>query len=104
MTGSNYISGINEPQILKAIDTITKNIERLEKRFTEIENIMEKNKVSYKSASAQTYNARYNDFKQNYKVVRANLLSYVEDLNRLLRNYKKIDSNASDLFKVNKNL
>lgn len=102
MTGNNYISGINESQILKAIDTVTNNIERLEKRFAEIEDIMEKTKASYKAASAETFNSQYNNFKQNYGVVKANLLSYIEDLNRLVRNYRKIDSFASDLFKVNK--
>ena len=44
---NNYVSGINEPQVLAVINKITSNIEKLESRFIEIDNIISNSLVKY---------------------------------------------------------
>lgn len=94
---SNYVSGINEKQLISVINKLTSNIEKLESRFDQIDTIITNSNNWYSSDSADAFRSRYNDFRLNYDIVKKNLLSYVEDLNNLIIKYKKLEANTADM-------
>ena len=92
---SNYI-GINENQILATINKITSNIERLDSRFNEIDQIIHNMSNSYNSNSSVTFMKKYDDIRYNYAIIKANMKSYISDLNNLISSYKKFETTTTD--------
>ena len=92
---SNYI-GINENQILAEISKITSNIERLDSRFNQIDQIIQNMGNSYNSNSSVTFKRKYDDIRQNYAIIKANMKSYIGDLNNLISGYKKFETTTAD--------
>lgn len=99
---SNYVSGINETQILVVINRITSNIEKLEARFNQIDQIILNTNNYYKSSSANIFRKNYDDIRLNYSIVKTNLLSYVEDLTNLISSYKKFETSTADVINTYK--
>lgn len=94
---SNYIIGINENQILATINKITSNIERLDSRFNEIDRIIHNMSNSYNSNSSVTFMKKYDDIRHNYAIIKANMKSYIGDLNNLISNYKRSSTAITDV-------
>lgn len=92
---SNY-TGINENQILATINKITSNIERLDSRFNEIDQIIHNMSNSYNSNSSVTFMKKYDDIRYNYAIIKANMKSYIGDLNNLISSYKKFETTTAD--------
>ena len=94
---NNYVSGINEQQLVGIINKINFNIEKLDKRFQQVNEIIYNTNFHYKTESADLFRKKYDDFKMNYDIIKKNLLSYVDDLNNLIIKYKKFETNAADM-------
>lgn len=95
--GNNYISGINEQQVIVIINKITSNIEKLESRFNQIDIIISNTNSHYKASSADEFRKKYDNIRLNYDIVKKNLLSYADDLNNLIISYKKLETNTADM-------
>ena len=82
------VSGIDEIRLEKTIQRILNNIEQLEKRFQQLDTVVDETNKFYKGSSAANYRTAYNDLKYNYNIIKKNILSYVDDLNKVVFNYK----------------
>ena len=89
--------GVNQDYLIYTANKLRDYLSIVEDRFNKIDDIMSNNNQYYKSASAEVFCSRYDDFKQNYKIIKTNLMSYIDDLDRTVNHYVQIDSLARDV-------
>lgn len=92
------VSGIDEVRLERLIQKILNNIEQLEKRFDQLDEVIDRTKSFYKSDSASKYRNSYKDLRYNYNLVKKNILSYVNDLTKVKAKYKNFATLAADVY------
>ena len=92
---SNYI-GISEDFLKAEINRLTGSIENLEARFNQIDQIVQNMSNSYNSNSSETFKRKYDDLRQNYAIIKANLQTYITDFNNLISSYTKFRTTMVD--------
>lgn len=92
---SNYVGGINEQQVEATINRVMSDLEKLDFRFEQIDISVSKTKNYYKCNSGDEFRKRYDSIRLNYDVVKKNMLAYVDDLRKLMKNYERIDTSTN---------
>ncbi len=92
------VSGIDETRLEKLIQRILSNVEQLEKRFQQLDMVIDESNKFYKGTSANQYRSAYNNLRYNYDIVKKNILSYVDDLNKVKFNYTNFASLSADIY------
>lgn len=62
--------------------------EKISALFNNIEDVVNATNDSYVSDEAQMFRDKFLEFKDNFKIVNDNILSYADDLNRARHNYE----------------
>ena len=88
-------SGVNEQKLATLIAKIQDDLEKLEKRFNQLETVIDSTKTFFKSDSASRYRNSYESMKYNFSIVKKNILSYTNDLTKVKNSYKKFETEAA---------
>lgn len=95
---NNKVSGINEEKLENLIQRVMNNVEQLEKRFEQLDSVVYEMKNYYKGDSSVVFKSSYDSLRYNYKIVRNNIMSYVNDLSRVKSKYRDFTLLASSDF------
>ena len=93
--GKEVASGVNEQKLATLLAKIQDDLEKLEKRFNQLETVIDSTKAFFKSDSASGYRNSYENMKYNFSIVKKNILSYTNDLTKVKNSYKRFESEAA---------
>lgn len=94
---TDIMSGINEDELGSLALEILDYVDRISDLFSKIDSEVAKLPSSYKGRASTEFIGMYNDFSQNYHVIKGNLKSYSDDLIELIRKTKENDRLVSNI-------
>lgn len=92
------VDGINEPELGALSLEILDYAERIIAIFDKIDAKIEQLPSSYKSQAFDTFLESYNNFRQNYPVVKNNIVSYSDELLTLIRRLHENEQDYINMF------
>ncbi len=86
---TDFLGGVNETDIRTLGVEILKSSERISDIFDSIDAKMSELPDYYKSSSSDEFCRSYEAFRKNYELIKANIISYSDDLFRLVDKMKE---------------
>lgn len=86
---TDFLSGVNEGDIRTLGVEILKCSDRISDIFNLIDNKVNELPDYYKSTSCNEFCKSYEEFRKNYEIIKSNIVSYSDDLFRLVDKMKE---------------
>lgn len=81
---TDFIGGINEKEVNSLSIEILKCSDRISEVFDKIDAKIEELPTYYKATALDEFLSSYNEFRKNYSIIKSNVISYSDDLLRLI--------------------
>ncbi len=81
---ADFIGGIEENEVHLLSMEILKYSDKISEIFDAVDTKIDELSVYYKSTSFDEFQKSYNDFRKNYSIIKSNVISYSDDLLRLI--------------------
>lgn len=94
----NYVSGINENEIIVLSINIEEYALKLNEKFEELTSLVDDLKFPFYSKAGRIFKNRYDQLSSNYKIAIKNILSYSDDLKKVKSSYKAFEKETSQSF------
>lgn len=89
------LAGINEGNIDIVIRKLQDDLDKLLSKFNQLDIIVDSTSSFFESTYADTFRTNYKVYRDNYQIIKNNILSYIDDLVAVKANYKKFAIDAS---------
>lgn len=96
---TDFLGGVNENDIRVLGVEILKSSERISAIFDSIDAKINELPSYYKSSSFDEFYSSYESFRKNYEIIKTNIISYSDDLFRLVDKMKEGLDEVSTMFK-----
>ncbi len=84
----NKTSGINEILVDKMINDIVATSDRVSNILNQLDELIQESKTFYNCESSTVFYNNFNQFANNFKILKKNILSYSEDFANVKSNYQ----------------
>ena len=94
----NVVMGINEDGLKSLSLEVIDSADRISEIFDKIDACMDKLSGCYQDSSSVKLLEYYNDFRENYSVIKGNIKSYSDDFIELIEKMRENDNYLISLF------